>query len=131
MKVYESSTATLRALLAHPSLQRDAVERTFDALADANADAQELDEAVRSGVDVAVGAAVSPDDEDEIEAELAALQAEAIAEAQAGEKTLQPAASGETRHNGVSEVVEQSQERAETQEANTSSDQRPERLLAG
>ena len=46
MRTYESRTATLRALLAHPSLQRDVVERTFDALADANADARELDEAV-------------------------------------------------------------------------------------
>lgn len=41
MNVYESSTATLRALLVYPSLQRDAVEHTFDALADANDDAQE------------------------------------------------------------------------------------------
>ena len=131
MRVYESSTATLRALLAHPSLQRDAVERTFDALADANADAQELDEAVRSGMDIAVGVAVLPDDEDEIDAELAALQAEAIAEARAGEKMLQRVASGETRHDGVSEVAQQSRERAETRDANTSSDHRPEKVLAG
>ena len=78
MKAYESSTATLRALLAHPSLQRDAVERTFDALADANADARELDDAVRSGMDLAVGVGASAvEDEDEINAELAALVAEA------------------------------------------------------
>jgi len=81
VKAYESSTATLRALLAHPSLQRDAMERTFDALADANADARELDDAVRSGMDLAVGAAAPPEDEDEINAELAALVAEAEAEA--------------------------------------------------
>jgi len=127
MKAYESSTTTLRALLAHPSLQRDAVERTFDALADANADAQELDEVVRSGMDVAVGVAVSPDDEDEIEAELAALQAEAIAEARAGEKTLQSVLSG---GNGVSEAAQHSRERAETRDANTSSDRRAEKVLA-
>ena len=127
MKAYESSTTTLRALLAHPSLQRDAVERTFDALADANAGAQELDEVVRSGMDVAVGVAVSPDDEDEIEAELAALQAEAIAEARAGEKTLQSVLSG---GNGVSEAAQHSRERAEPRDANTSSDRRPEKVLA-
>jgi len=127
MKAYESSTTTLRALLAHPSLQRDAVERTFDALADANADAQELDEVVRSGMDVAVGVAVSPDDEDEIEAELAALQAEAITEARAGEKTLQSVLSG---GNGVSEAAQHSRGRAETRDANTSSDRRPEKVLA-
>jgi charged multivesicular body protein 7 len=130
MKVYESSTATLRALLAHPSLQRDAMERTFDALADANADAQEFDEAVRSGMDVAVGVAVSPDDEDEIEAELAALQAEAIAEARAGETTLQPVASEETHHDGVSEAAQQSRERAEIRDANTPSDRRYEKVPA-
>ena len=87
MKAYESSTATLRALLAHPSLQRDAVERTFDALADANADARELDDAVRSGIDLAVGVGASAvEDEDEINAELAALVAEAEAEAAVREK---------------------------------------------
>jgi charged multivesicular body protein 7 len=131
MKAYESSTVTLRALLAHPSLQRDAVERTFDALADANADAQELDEAVRSGMDVAVGVVVSPDDEDEIEAELAALQAEVIAEARVGEKTLHPVAPGETLHDGVSEAAQQGRNRAETRDMNISSDRRPEKVLAG
>ena len=89
MKAYESSTATLRALLAHPSLQRDAVERTFDALADANADARELDDAVRSGMDLAVGASAPPEDEDEINAELAALVAEAEAEARETENVTQ------------------------------------------
>ena len=89
MKAYESSTATLRALLAHPSLQRDAVERTFDALADANADARELDDAVRSGMDLAVGASAPPEDEDEINAELAALVAEAEAEAREKENVTQ------------------------------------------
>ena len=50
MNVYESSAATRRTLLAHPSLQRDALERTFNAFADANDDAQELDEAVCSAL---------------------------------------------------------------------------------
>jgi charged multivesicular body protein 7 len=86
VQAYQSSTATLRALLAHPSLQRDAVERTFDALADANADARELDEAVRSGMDLAVGTSAPAEDEDEINAELAALVAEAEAEAAVREK---------------------------------------------
>jgi len=90
VKTYESSTATLRALLVHPSLQRDAVERTFDALADANADARELDDAVRSGMDLAVGTGAPSEDEDEIKAELAALVAEAEAEA-ASEKTQRTA----------------------------------------
>ncbi len=86
VKAYESSTATLRALLAHPSLQRDTVERTFDALADANADAREIDDAVRSGMDLTVGVSAPSEDEDEINAELAALVAEAEADAAAREK---------------------------------------------
>ena len=52
MKVYESSTATLRAILTHPSLQRESIDRTLDALADANTDAKEIDDAVRFGADV-------------------------------------------------------------------------------
>ena len=109
MKTYESSTATLRALLAHPSLQRDAVDRTFDALADANADARELDEAVRSGMDVAVGVDVSPDDEDDIKAELAALEAEAKADARIKEDkdTQQPAAMAATHRESVPDAAPQ------------------------
>ncbi|KAI0306317.1 hypothetical protein B0F90DRAFT_1862978 [Multifurca ochricompacta] len=103
VKTYESSTATLRALLAHPSIQRDALERTFDALADANADARELDETVRSNLDVALGVSTSLEDEDEIDAELAALVAEA--EVEAPEKKIQRLATSEpTRPNDVLEV---------------------------
>ena len=120
MKTYESSSATLRALLAHPSLQRDAVERTFDALADANADAQELDEAVRSGMDVALGVDVSPDDEDEIKAELAALEAEAKADARIKEEdTQQPVANmAATRRESVSEsdAAQRSPEQIDTRD---------------
>lgn len=129
MKTYESSTVTLRALLAHPSLQRDAVDRTFDALADANADARELDDAVRSGMDVALGVDLSPDDEDEIKAELAALEAEAKADARAKEKTLQPVTLGETRRGSVSDAAQRSPERTSTRDANTP-DRRPEKVLA-
>ena len=131
MKVYESSTATLRALLAHPSLQRDAVERTFDALADANADARELDEALRSGMDVTVGVAASPDDEEDIKAELAGLEAEAIAEARAAEKTQRPVVAPSTpRHDDVYEAARQDRERTSIRDANAS-ERRPEQVLAG
>jgi hypothetical protein len=124
VKVYESSTATLRALLAHPSLQHEAVERTFDALADANADARELDEAVRFGTEMAVGVADSRDDEEDIKAELAALEAEAIAEAQVGGKTQRPAIT--TLPGDVSEAARQDRERASTR----ASERRPEQALA-
>lgn len=129
MKTYETSTATLRALLTHPSLQRDAMERTFDALADANADARELDEAMRSGMDVALGADVLADDEDEIKAELAALEAEAKADAEVKEKTQQPVALGAIHHESVSDTVQPSPEHTNTRDA-SAPDRRPEQMLA-
>ncbi|KAG6867035.1 hypothetical protein C0991_003953 [Blastosporella zonata] len=79
MKSYESSTTTLRAILAHPSLQKDSIEATMDALAEVNADAKEVDEAVRIGADVAVG--VDGIEDVELEAELNALIRESEKEA--------------------------------------------------
>ncbi|KAJ7582406.1 hypothetical protein C8J56DRAFT_894318, partial [Mycena floridula] len=46
-----SSTATLKKILAHPSLQRDEIGRTMDALADANANPKEVDDTLRLGMD--------------------------------------------------------------------------------
>jgi charged multivesicular body protein 7 len=131
VKTYESSTTTLRALLAHPSLQRDAVERTFDALADAHADARELDEAVRAGMDVAFDVSASLEDEDKIKLELAALEAEAEAEAeaQAKEKARQPVALEVMRHEGISEATQLAPERMSAHDATTSS-RRPEPVFA-
>ena len=129
MKTYESSTATLRALLAHPSLQRGAVERTFDALADANADAQELDEAVRTGMDVALGVDVSPYDEDEIKAELAALEAEAKADARIKEDkdTQQPVAMmPATHHESVSDTAQRSPEQFSSGDLADAPERQPE-----
>jgi charged multivesicular body protein 7 len=127
--MYESSTATLRALLADPSLQRDAVERTLDALADANADARELDEAVRAGMDVAFDVGASPEDEDQINAELATLQAEAEAEAEARskEKTQQPV----TDREDIPETTAQPTPEQTGAHHATTSDHRPEPVLSG
>jgi len=75
MKTYESSTATLKAILSHPSLQRDKIEETMDALAASTADAREIDDAIRMGGDMAaVDAGI---DDVELEAELNALVEEA------------------------------------------------------
>ena len=73
MKSYESSTTTLRTLLAHPSLQRDAIDQTLDALAATNADAKDVDDAVRMGGDMAMVEAGIEIDDAELEAELAKL----------------------------------------------------------
>ena len=75
MKSYESSTVTLRAILAHPSLQRDKVDETMDAMASANADAREIDDAIRIGAEVAASEAGI--DDAELEDELKALIQEA------------------------------------------------------
>jgi charged multivesicular body protein 7 len=74
MKSYESSTVTLRTILAHPSLQRDKIDETMDAMASASADARDVDEAIKIGGDVA--AADAGIDESELEEELQALAKE-------------------------------------------------------
>ncbi|KAI0064539.1 hypothetical protein BV25DRAFT_1881811 [Artomyces pyxidatus] len=80
MSTYKSSTTTLRTLLAHPSLQRETVEQTLDALASASADAREVDDAIRVGGELAIADAGLEMGDDELEAELAALVAEGEAE---------------------------------------------------
>ena len=75
MNSYESSTATLRAILSHEHLQRDKIDETMDAMASANADARDIDEAIRTGV--AMAQSETGIDDGELEEELAALVAEA------------------------------------------------------
>jgi charged multivesicular body protein 7 len=70
LKAYESSTTTLRTILAHSSLEHENINKTMDALAEANQDAKEVDDAIRIGGDMAVGVEI---DDEEIEEELKAL----------------------------------------------------------
>lgn len=72
MNSYELSTATLKSILAHPSLERSNIDKTMEALAEANSDAKEVDDAVRIAGDIAVGASQEIDDI-EVEAEWEAL----------------------------------------------------------
>lgn len=72
MDSYKSSTATLRAILAHPSLQRSKIDETMEALAEANTDAREVDEVIRVGANVGVGIEGTVD-EDELEEEWKAI----------------------------------------------------------
>lgn len=76
MKSYDLSAITLRTILAHPSLQRDSIDKTMDALAEAKLDAREVDDAVRMSGDVALGTDGIVDD-DELEAEWKTLVEEA------------------------------------------------------
>lgn len=64
MKTYEKSTATLQAILSHPSLRREKIDETMDALAAANADAREVDEAIKIGGDIAAAETGVVDDAD-------------------------------------------------------------------
>lgn len=73
MKSYETSASTLRSILAHPSLQRDSVDNTLEALSAATADAREVDDAIRLGGEMAVAEAGYEAGEEELEAELRAL----------------------------------------------------------
>jgi charged multivesicular body protein 7 len=82
MKSYESSTATLRAILAHPSLQRDHIEETMEAMAEANSEAKDVDEAIRINGNVALGV----EEDDDLEEELKALVGEAEGEKLEAEK---------------------------------------------
>jgi len=106
------------------------VERTFDALADANADARELDEAVRSGMDVALGVDMLPDDEDEIKAELAALEADAKADARVKESAQQLVAMGATHSESIFDAAQQRPEQISTRDHADAPERRPEQVLA-
>jgi len=77
MKSYQTSAATLREVLAHPLLQRDEVDETMEAVASANADAQEIDEIIRFGAEVAQADII---DDSELNAELQNLVADVEAE---------------------------------------------------
>ena len=75
IKAYETSTATLRTVLADPALQRDKVDATMEALSDALADQEEIDQAIQSGgLSAVAGTSMGGDvDEDELERELQGL----------------------------------------------------------
>ena len=90
MKSYDSSAVTLRAILAHPSLQRDSIDKTMDALAEATLDAREVDDAVRMGGDVALGTDGTVDEE-ELEAEWKVL----VEEAETAQRLKDAQATGE------------------------------------
>ena len=70
MKLYESSTVTLRTILSHPSLQRDKIDETMDALHNATEDAKDVDLTIRLAGETEQATII---DDDEIERELRAL----------------------------------------------------------
>lgn len=74
MRAYQSSTSTLKQLLAHPSLQRDHIDATMESMSDALADHAEIEQAISLGNEQAQRAAGVEDvDEAELDDELAEL----------------------------------------------------------
>lgn len=73
MAAYETSTSTLTQVLAHPSLSFERIAATTDALSEAMANQEEIDQAVRIGGEVAMGGKRVEVDEDELAKELEAL----------------------------------------------------------
>ncbi|KAK6903398.1 hypothetical protein I203_106901 [Kwoniella mangroviensis CBS 8507] len=87
MAAYETSTSTLRSVLSDPSLSPDRISATTDALAEAMADQEEIDQAVRIGGELAMGGKRVEVDENELAAELEDLvQEEKVAQAAAKEQ---------------------------------------------
>ena len=77
MKLYETSAVTLRTILSHPSLQRDKIDETMDALHTATEEAKDVDLTIRLAGEVEQATII---DDDEIERELRALVQDAEAE---------------------------------------------------
>ncbi|WRT64481.1 uncharacterized protein IL334_001413 [Kwoniella shivajii] len=86
MAAYETSTSTLESVLSNPSLSPDRIAATTDALAEAMADQEEIDQAVRIGGELAMGGKRVEVDEDELAAELADLVEEEKLAQRASEK---------------------------------------------
>ena len=77
MKLYETSTVTLRTILSHPSLQRDKIDETMDALHTATEDAKDVDLTIRLAGEAEQATII---DDDELERELRALVKDVEAE---------------------------------------------------
>lgn len=85
MKLYESSTVTLRTILSHPSLQRDKIDETMDALHNATEDAKDVDLTIRLAGEAEQATII---DDDEIERELRMLVQDAEKEKLAAQERV-------------------------------------------
>jgi charged multivesicular body protein 7 len=68
MKAYETSTATLKELLADPRLQREHIDQTMENMAEALADHRDVEEAIALG-----GVPADPAEDEELARELQQL----------------------------------------------------------
>ena len=104
MKAYEASTKSLATILQNPLLSADRVEKTTEDLAVQLANQREVDDAIRIGGAVAVGAAGEMVDDDELEKELEGLVKE--------EKELQE----RKRQDAEQKVLAEKQKSEETEQ---------------
>jgi len=71
MQAYETSTSTLKSIMSNPALDMDNVEKTTEALAEVMSNQEEVDNAIRIGGEIAVGASGREGvDDDELKKEL-------------------------------------------------------------
>ncbi|KAG8748278.1 hypothetical protein FRC10_007668 [Ceratobasidium sp. 414] len=96
MKTYETSTATLKELLADPRLQREHVDQTMDNMAEALANHKEVEDAIALG-----GVPSDPAEDEELANELQAL----IEESERGSKEARAAEERETERAREEKVV--------------------------
>ncbi|WVR04870.1 hypothetical protein IAU60_001882 [Kwoniella sp. DSM 27419] len=94
MAAYETSTTTLRSVLADPSLSPERVAETTDALAEAMADQEEIDRAVRVGGELAMAGTTARMDVDE---DALAAELEALVEQEKAEKAEQAEAEAKAK----------------------------------
>ncbi|KIJ44706.1 hypothetical protein M422DRAFT_251686, partial [Sphaerobolus stellatus SS14] len=116
MKAYETSTSTLRNLLAHPSLQRESVETTMAAMEEAAADHAEIDEAIRLGGEGVTAAGGIVIEDDEIEKEIEKMieekeREEAEAKEREAIKQAQEEREKKAREDREAEIVRKREER--------------------
>lgn len=107
---FESSTATLKTILSHPSLQRATIDATMDAMADANVEARSIDDAIRNGIEMSQADGVAEIDDEEIQKELENLVDEAQREERA-QKDVSVYETDNAQRQGQPEV-ERSEEEA-------------------
>lgn len=131
MSAYETSTKSLKTLLSNPLLSPDRVEQTTDDLADALASQREVDDAIRIGGAVAVGAS-GDIDEGDLEDELAGLVEDEKASVKQKEETklAEEAAKSAKPIEAVPEQAEQKKVIPSTKDASTEEEEWKKRYEA-
>lgn len=119
MKAYELSTSSLKTLLGDARLQPDRIDSSMEAMQDTLANADKVRQAVEAGQEGMRRAAGIEEDQDEMEAELAALQQEVEREGTQTERHDKPAEVQSAQGAGEEqrEKIQRSEKERETSQA--------------